>query len=436
MPLSWLIIRLIVPLFILLAGGAYIAVSLAAAGIFGLEFLVGVPQLIGNLMFKNLNSYTLLAIPLYIFMGEIMLHSGISRGLFSGASKLTKVIPGSLLHTNILSCSFFAAVSGSSLATAGTIGKIAYGEERDRGYKRSMIGSTIAAGGCLGILIPPSIDMIIYCVMVRASVGRMFAAGLIPGILLAIVFSIYVGIKASLDPETAEPREKFSKAYFKGIPAGLKEMWPLFLIMGIVFGGIYGGIFTPTEAAAVASLVALGIAALYGELSFGLLKGAAMAALETSAMILFIMVGAQIFAIALSMLKVPAHLCSLVASLPVSPMIIWFFGIIPLYLILGCFLDCVSMIVLTVPIIYPIVVGAFGFDPIMFGIVLVILIECSLLTPPVGMNIFVVHNVVGGGNIMALFKAALPFVFCLLAVITLLTFFPQICLFLPDLVFN
>lgn len=436
MPLSWLIIRLIVPLFILLAGGTYIAVSLAAAGILGLEFLVGVPQLIGNLMFKNLNSYTLLAIPLYIFMGEIMLHSGISRGLFTGASKLTKVVPGSLLHTNILSCSFFAAVSGSSLATAGTIGKIAYGEERDRGYTREMIGSTIAAGGCLGILIPPSIDMIIYCVMVRASVGRMFAAGLIPGILLAMIFSLYVGIKATVDPKTAEPREKFSMAYLKGIPAGLGEMWPLFLIMGIVFGGIYGGIFTPTEAAAVASLVALGIAALYRKLNFALLKGAAMAALETSAMILFIMIGAQIFAIALSMLKIPAHLCALVASLPIHPLVMWFFGIIPLYLILGCFLDCVSMIVLTVPIIYPIVVGTFGFDPIMFGIVLVILIECSLLTPPVGMNIFVVHNVTGGGNIMKLFKAAIPFVICLLAVITLLTFFPQICLFLPNLIFN
>ncbi len=436
MPLSMLIIRLIVPLFIMLAGGAYIAVSLAGAGILGLEFLVGVPQLIGNLMFKNLNSYTLLAIPLYIFMGEVMLHSGISRGLFSGASKLTRVVPGSLLHTNILSCSFFAAVSGSSLATAGTIGKIAYDEERNRGYKREMIGSTIAAGGCLGILIPPSIDMIIYCVMVRASVGRMFAAGLIPGIILAMVFSLYIGIKSTVDPETAEPRQKFSLAYFKGIPAGLGEMWPLFLIMGIVFGGIYGGIFTPTEAAAVASLVALGIAGLYRKLNFALVKGAAMAALETSAMILFIMIGAQIFAISLSMLKIPAHLCSLVASLPIHPLVMWFFGIIPLYLILGCFLDCVSMIVLTVPIIYPIVVGTFGFDPIMFGIVLVILIECSLLTPPVGMNIFVVHNVTGGGNIMKMFKAAIPFVICLLSVITLLTFFPQITLFLPNLLFN
>ncbi|MEA3507677.1 MAG: TRAP transporter large permease subunit, partial [Synergistota bacterium] len=198
MSLWWIIIRLLLPLFLLLASGVYIAVSLAAAGILGLEFIVKVPQLIGNLMFKNLNSYTLLAIPLYIFMGEVMLHSGISRGLFNGASRLTRVVPGSLLHTNILSCSFFAAVSGSSLATAGTIGKIAYGEESKRGYKRTMIGSTIAAGGCLGILIPPSIDMIIYCVAVRASVGRLFAAGLIPGILLALVFSLYIGIKAKL----------------------------------------------------------------------------------------------------------------------------------------------------------------------------------------------------------------------------------------------
>jgi len=435
-PLSWLIIRLVVPLFVLLASGVYIAVSLAATGILGLELLVKVPQLIGNLMFKNLNSYTLLAIPLYIFMGEIMLHSGINRGLFSGASKLTRVVPGALLHTNILSCAFFAAVSGSSLATAGTIGKIAYGEEKDRGYKRAAIGSTIAAGGCLGILIPPSIDMIIYCVIVRASVGRMFAAGLIPGIMLALIFSLYIGIRSTLDSSISEPREKVSKSYFAGIPAALGELWPLFLIMGIVFGGIYGGIFTPTEAAAVASVAALVIAGFYGELNFTLLKGAAMAALETTAMILFIMLGAQIFAIALSMLKIPAHLCAMVAELPIHPMIIWFFGIIPLYLILGCFLDCVSMIVLTVPIIYPIVVGTFGFDPIMFGVVLVILIECSLLTPPVGMNIFVVHNVTGGGDIMELFKAAIPFVICLLSVIAILTFFPKIALFLPSLLFD
>ncbi|SMC39029.1 TRAP transporter, DctM subunit [Desulfocicer vacuolatum DSM 3385] len=436
MSLWLLIIRLVVPLFVLLAGGVYIAVSLAATGILGLEFLVKVPQLTGNLMFKNLNSYTLLAIPLYIFMGEIMLHSGLSHGLFSGASKLTKVIPGSLLHTNILSCAFFAAVSGSSLATAGTIGKIAYSEEKERGYSRSMIGSTIAAGGCLGILIPPSIDMIIYCVIVRASVGRLFAAGLIPGILLALLFSLYVGFRTKQNPNIAEKTQKISWKYFAGIPAALKELWPLFFIMGIVFGGIYGGIFTPTEAAAVASVAALGIAALNRKLSFTLLRNSALAALETTAMILFIMLGAQIFAISLSMLKVPAHLCALVADLPIHPMIIWFFGIIPLYLVLGCFLDCVSMIVLTVPIIYPIVVGSFGFDPIMFGVVLVILIECSLLTPPVGMNIFVVHNVTGGRNIMALFKAALPFVICLLLMITVLTYFPQIALFLPSLLFD
>ena len=436
MSLWWIIIRLLFPLFLLLASGVYIAVSLASAGIIGLEFIVGVPQLIGNLLFKNLNSYTLLAIPLYIFMGEVMLHSGISRGLFNGASRLTRVVPGSLLHTNILSCSFFAAVSGSSLATAGTIGKIAYGEESKRGYKRTMIGSTIAAGGCLGILIPPSIDMIIYCVAVRASVGRLFAAGLIPGILLALIFSLYIGIKARLDPSISEPRQKVSKAYFKDIPGALLELWPFFLIMGIIFGGIYGGVFTPTEAAAVAGVAALFIAGLFGELNFKLLKNAALSALETTAMILFIMLGAQIFAIALSMLKIPAQLCALVAGLPVSPLIIWFFMIIPLYLVLGCFLDCVSMIVLTVPITYPIVVGTFGFDPIMFGVALVILIECSLLTPPVGMNIFVVHNVTGGGNIMELFKAALPFVACLLIVIALLTFFPQIALFLPNLLFN
>lgn len=436
MTLWWLIITFVLPLFILLASGTYIAVSLGAVGILGLEFLANIPQLIGNLMFKNLNSYTLLAIPLYIFMGEILLHSGISRGLFSGASKLTRVIPGSLLHANILSCAFFAAVSGSSLATAGTIGKIAYSEEKERGYKRELIGSTIAAGGSLGILIPPSIDMIIYCVIVRASVGRSFAAGLIPGILLALMFSIYIGTKASLDPTIAEPRQKITRDYFTGIPAAFGKLWPLFLIMGIVFGGIYGGIFTPTEAAAVAIVAAIAIAVFYGQFSFALLKKAALASLETTGMIMFIILCAQIFAIALSMLKVPAHLCALVADLPIHPMIIWFFVIIPLYLVLGCFLDCVSMIVLTVPIIHPIVVGTFGFDTIMFGIVLVILIECSLLTPPIGMNIFVVHNVTGGGNIMKLFKAAVPFVIIMLMMITIITFFPEIALFLPSLFFD
>lgn len=435
-PLTWIIIKLVVPLFILLAGGVYIAVSLAAAGILGLEFIVKMPRAIGNLMFTNLNSYTLLAIPLYVFMGEVMLHSGASTRLYSGASKLTRIIPGALLHTNILSCAFFAAVSGSSLATAGTIGKIAYHEEKDRGYTREMIAGSIAAGGCLGILIPPSIDMIIYAVAVRASVGRLFAAGLIPGVILALTFSIYIGIRATLNPSLSEPRQKISWKYVFGIPRALGEMWPLLLIMAIIFGGIYGGIFTPTEAAAVGSVVALLIAAGLGRFNYELLKGAALSALETTAMILFIMLGAQIFASSLSMLKVPARLCAIVSGMDMNPYLIWFFFIVPLYLVLGCFLDCVSMIVLTVPITYPIVVETFGFDPIMFGVALVILIECSLLTPPVGMNIFVVHNVTGGGNIMRLFKNAVPFVVCMLVVIAVITFFPQVVLFLPSLLFD
>lgn len=436
MSLTWIILKLVVPLFILLAGGVYIAVSLAAAGIFGLEFIVKMPRAIGNLIFTNINSYTLLAIPLYIFMGEVLLNSGASGKLYSGASKLTRVIPGSLLHSNILSCAFFAAVSGSSLATAGTIGKIAYNEEKERGYNREMIATSIAAGGTLGILIPPSIDFIIYAVAVRASVGRLFAGGLIPGIILALVFSIFIAIRATLDPSIAEPRQKISWEYFRSIPRALVEMWPLLLIIAAIFGGIYGGIFTPTEAAAVGSVLALGIAASLGRLDFAMLKGAAYSALETTAMLLFIMLGAQIFASALAMLKVPARLCAIVAGMNVNPYLIWFFFIIPLYLVLGCFLDCVSMIVLTVPITYPIVVETLGFDPIMFGVALVILIECSLLTPPVGMNIFVVHNVTGGGNIMELFRASIPFIFCMLAVIALITFFPQIVLFLPSLLFG
>lgn len=435
MPISWTVGIFVGLLLILLGSGLYIAVGLAAVGILGFEFLLHTPAIIGNIIYGAVWSYVLAAIPFFVFMGEIVLQSGVSQSLYSGVSKWTRILPGGLLHCNIVSCSMFAAISGSSVATAATLGSVAYPEERRRGYSSGLITGSLAAGGTLGILIPPSITLIVYGAFVGASVGQLFIGGVIPGIILALTFMIYIGIKSVINPDLVEPRQRISPRYFLDAIVAFKEVWPILLIMLTIFLGIYGGIFTPTEAAAVSAAEALVLCSVFRKFNFTLLKKASLNALRTTSMVLFIIVGARIAGGALALLKVPARLCEVVVGMSIDPLLVWLVVVV-VYLILGCLMEGLSMMVLTLPVTYPLLITTLGFDPIWFGVLLVVLVECGLITPPVGINVYVIHGISGGTDIMEVFKGIIPFFICMLLVLALLTFIPELVLILPGLMYR
>jgi tripartite ATP-independent transporter DctM subunit len=392
---------------------------------------VEIPEIISDIIYNTTASYLLACVPMFVFMGEIILQSGISQRLYEGVSKWTGIIPGSLVHTNIVSCALFAAVSGTSVASAITIGSIAYPEQKARGYNRGLVTGSIAAGGTLGILIPPSITLIIYGAFVNASIGQLFLGGVIPGIILALSFMVYIGIRSLITPSIAEPRKPLTRGYFRDAILAFKYVWPILVIMVTIMGGIYGGIFTPTEAAAVAVVEALILTAMFGRLNFQMIKRASLGALRISAMAIFIMIGARIMASALAFLQIPAQLASTLGGMSDSPLLIWL-GVIILYLILGCLMDGLSLMLLTLPVTYPLVVNTLGFDPIWFGVLVTLLVECALVTPPVGMIVYIIHNICEGTGLGEVFIGVMPFFICMLLIIALLTFYPNLVLFLPN----
>jgi C4-dicarboxylate transporter DctM subunit len=422
--------------FILLGLGVWIGFALAAVGLFVLTFMAGgMEKLVFRLLFTSLNEFVLAAVPLFIFMGEVILKSGLSDKLYRGVSKLTRVLPGGLVHSNIMACSLFAAVTGSSLATVATVGTVAFGEQEARGYERKLVTGSLAAGGTLGILIPPSVIMILYGAFVGVSVARLFIAGVIPGLILAGMFMTYILVVGLIRSDWTPERQRFTWAYFSNAVSSLKDLWPILILMLIIMGGIYGGIMTPTEAAAIASLAAIVIAALLGKLSLQLLKESSIAALRTTAMCLLILVGARIIGTSMSMIKLPAELSNFVLSFEVNRYLIWA-GMIVLHLVLGCFLEGISLILLTLPVTFPILVGSLGFDPIWFGVVLTILVECALITPPVGINFYVLHGITGEKYLRDILIGIIPFFIIMVAAIVLFTIFPRLVTWLPGTMFN
>jgi len=436
MSLSLIIIIIVAILFLLLSIGLYIGLSLAGVGIFGLEFLAHRGEWVGPTLYNSVNSFVLTAIPFFLFMGQIVLHSGLSARLYRGVSKWTRIVPGGLLHSNIVSCSIFAAISGSRPATAATIGTVAYPEQKKRGYNPSIVTGSLAAGGTLGILIPPSINMIIYGAFVGLSVGRLFIAGIVPGIMLTFAFMIAIVFLCTRNKFLAPRPKKVKLAHYlwEAIIA-LKDVWPFFFIIVVIIGSIYSGIMTPTEAAAVSCFLAIMLGNLIGKLNLTILKDSALASLKVTGMYLLIYVGANLMGNALSALRIPARLSNIVAASELSSLEIWF-GIVILYLILGCFMDTLAMMLVTLPVTYPLVVTICGFDPIWFGVQLVLLCEIGMITPPVGVNIFVLQGIAPEISQGKIVRGILPFFLLLLASVILFTFFPQLVLFLPTYVFR
>ncbi len=427
--MDWQISGLIltIVLFVLLFSGVWIAISLGMVGIIGLLMIE--PSAIagcGVIVWATLESFVLTAVPLFLFMGSIVMHSGLSTRFYKGLSMWLDYVPGSLAHSNILACSIFAAISGSSVATAASIGAIAIPEMEKRGYDRALTYGSLAAGGTLGILIPPSIAFIIYGSMIGESIGRLFIAGVIPGIILSGIFIVYIGIRTLLNPNLV-PRGEIRAAWGERL-SGLVDVLPIFILIILILGGIYLGIATPTEAAAVGVAGAIVIAVVYRQMSWQALKNSVNDAVKANSMVLFIVVGAQIMSYAMVTGGIPRGTVAFITSLQVEPVVIFTFLVI-LYLILGCLMDALSLMLLTLPVVYP-VIKALGYDPIWFGVVLVVLLEIGLITPPVGMNLFVIQGM-ARQPLSIVSWGSFPYVILMLIMIVILYIYPVLALWLP-----
>jgi len=376
-----------------------------------------------------LNSFTFTAVPVFILLGEILSQSGLAKRIYGAISPIFERLPGQLLQTNIGACTVFSAISGSSTATAAVVGSIAYTELKERGYSRSAVVGTIAAGGTLGILIPPSIALIIYGAWQDVSIGALFIAGIIPGLLLSGLFMIYIGVMSSVRKDIVPPVTDvmpLGRALVKSI-----EAWPFVILVFAILGSIFLGLATPTESAALGVVTALILAALYGELTLVRVWRALVATVRTFSTLALVLVGALILSQAVALTGMPKELIRLVGESGLSSAIVITL-IYLIYFVLGCFFGPIEMLLITLPFVFPLVTGL-GFDPVWFGIVLVIVIEIGLLTPPLGINLFVVMAV--SGNEVTLGEAALaclPYWLLMIAVLFLVTVFPQIVLFLPQ----
>ncbi len=385
---------------------------------------------IGELAWNSSNDFILIAAPMFIMMGELMHRSGMSERLFAALTPWFARIPGRLIHTNIAASAIFAATSGSSVATAATIGTVAIPNMDKGGYNRPLFLGSIAAGGTLGILIPPSINMIIYAVLTDTSVADLYAAGFIPGFMLAGLFSLMVLALCLFRPQWAGPRQDTANLWQERV-SGLKNLLPPLGLFLVVVGSIYAGIATPTEAAALGLMATLGLVAANGQLTVPVLLRAFEGTVRTTCMVMLIVIAAFFLNFVMVSIGLVKAITDSVLELGLSPLGM-LIAIVAFYLILGCFMETLSMMIATTPVVVPVIV-ALGYSPVWWGIVFVILMEAALITPPVGLNLYVVQAVRRTGAFADLCLGALPFVAMMLVMIAILIAFPQLALWLPAL---
>ena len=417
-------------LFLTLASGIWVGFSLFIVGFIGMIFFSSLPA--GNNMASSLwatcEKWEYVALPLFIFMGEILYRSGISEKLFKSLVPWLYRLPGGLLLMNIISCTLFAAVSGSSAATTATVGRITLAEFDKLGYDRRLAMGSLAGAGTLGFLIPPSLIMIVYAILAEVSIGKMFMAGILPGLLLAGIYSSYIIYRGIRNPEIA-PRTQESYSWKERI-VGLKDITPVLVLILMVLGSIYGGVATPTEAAALGVFGATLFALINRRMNKKIMFECLIGAVKTNAMIMLIVVGAGFLSRVMGFLGIPAAITTAITELNLSPyMLMLLLG--GFYIILGCLLDGFSIVVMTLPIALPMVVAA-GFDPIWFGIYLILMVEVSQITPPVGFNLFVIQGLTGE-PILNIARYAFPFFLLMLFTTAIITIFPEIALILPRL---
>ncbi|UUX49004.1 TRAP transporter large permease subunit [Nisaea acidiphila] len=407
----------------LLASGIWVAPALLAVGFFALEFFSPAPagSLLASTVWDASWNWALTALPLFVWMGEILFRTRLSSDMFNGLSPWLARLPGGLLHVNIVGCGVMAAVAGSSAVTCATVGRMSIPELKKRGYDERMSIGTLAGSGTLGLLIPPSIMLIVYGVIAQQSISRMFIAGVVPGILIIGIFMTYVAIRALMNPALA-PREEQRLSFLEKVKAS-RLLFPVVLLIFCVIGSIYGGFATPTEAATIGVLGALGLAWWSKSLNWASFMESLMGAVRTSCMIAFILAGAAFLSIAMGFTGVPRVLAGYVDAWNLSPAMLLVLLTV-LYIFLGCFLDGVSMMVLTAAVVLPMVENA-GIDLIWFGIFTVIVVEMAQITPPVGFNLFVLQGMTGR-DIIQVTKASVPFFFLMLLGILIIGVFPEI----------
>ncbi len=425
-------------MFVFLLSGLWIGFSLTAAAMCGmllykfnlpptLSIWSKIGSLLANSVWNSMDSFSLTALPLFVLMGEVLYNTAISTKLLNGLLPWFQRIPGKLLHINVVACSLFAAVSGSSAATTATVGKITLEELSRRGYNRDLALGSLAGAGTLGFLIPPSLIMIIYGVLSDTSIGKLFIAGIIPGLILGGMYSTFIIIRALINPDVA-PKE-VEKYTFKEKLKQSRELFPVLFLIFIVLGGIYLGFTTPTEAAAIGVIGSYLLALIFRNLTWKIFIQSLLNAVMTTCMICFIICGAAFLSQVVGFTGIARALSEYIAGLHLSPYVL-IFVIGLMYLFLGMLLDGISIVVMTLPIVLPIVTAA-GFKPLWFGIFLVIMVELSQITPPVGFSLFVIQGI-SGEDIGRILKATFPFFCIMILMVIILTAFPDIVFYLPQ----
>ena len=423
-------IILLLMLFLFLFSGTWVGISLLLIGIFGVTlFVPGLPtgSIMSSILWTQVNSSSMVCMALFILMGEFLVRSDVASGLFKGLAPWVQKLPGGLLHVNTLASAFFAAVSGSVAATTVTVGKITLPELRERGYHDDLSIGSLACCGTLGILIPPSMPMLIYGFISGTSVGKLFIAGMIPGLVLAILFSGYVCIRCLITPSMVPNR---TESYtMKDRLTGLPQILPVVILILLVLGSIYTGWATPTEAASIGVVGSFLFAAINKKVNKKMIKESLLNTVETIGMIMLIVMAAAFFSTAIGYVGIPRYLAELVVSHKVSPYLLMLLVSL-FYIVLGCLVDGTSMIVMSVPLILP-MVSAAGFDPVWFGIYLIVMVQIAQVTPPVGFNLFVINGMTGDG-MMKIARSALPFFILMLLYVIFITIFPETVLWFPN----
>ncbi|WP_108660029.1 TRAP transporter large permease [Acuticoccus kandeliae] len=412
-----------------LFGGVLIGTAIGLVGIIGVTLASGTRMwpTFGDIIWNTTTSFTLVAIPLFVLMGEIILRSGLARRFYNGIAVLLRGLPGALAHTNIVGCAAFSALAGSTVATALTIGTVAVPEMRRRGYSDVLTLGSLTGGGCLGILIPPSIPMIVYASITQTSVLAVFMAGILPGLLLALCFTLYIAARVILNPRLAPPpeAEERTRARWRGVI----DSAPVALLILAVIGGMYAGVVTPTEAAGFGCALALILGLAYRELSVGALVDALRNAVVTSCVVMFITINAQFLSFAIVTSGISRGLSGAMADAGIGPFA-FFLLLLVLYAVIGMFIDGLSIMLLTVPVLFP-VFQAMGYDPVWMGVVLVLLIELGALTPPMGLNLFAVQSI-SNAPLGVIGRSSMPYALIIVAFCLLLYVEPQIALLLPQ----
>ena len=415
------------------SSGVALGAALGLTGLVILEFFGnGSTYLALDVIWGVFNSFTLSAVPMFILLGEILLRSGISERAYTAFTPVFAKVPGGLLHSNVAVCTLFGAVSGSSLSTAAAVGSVAYPEMSKRGYDKEAVVGSLAGGGTLGLLIPPSLSLLIFGALTETSIGQLFVAGVVPGIMVSALFMIYI-LFLCLRQQGISPRSNENISFWE-VLRGMVQIWPILLLILAIMGSIMFGLATPTEAAGVGVVVAIIISFAWGQLTLPKLIAAVQRSTLLFASIGFIVLGTSILSLSVSILGVPQAILELAINSDLGKYGI-FALIILIYVLFGCIFDGLSLMIMTLPIVFPLLVGL-GFDPIWIGVIITVMIEIGQVTPPVGLNLTVLagvtNNEVPLGRVAV---ATIPYWMLLLLSVVIMTIFPQIALFLPSITF-